>query len=88
MKQQQEKLQKMKQSVESGLESQNTMLIDTKIDDTKRESKIEEITSNLLSAIEENGVSTEAPDLVFLSDDDAVSKVLHLHQELVIRRPN
>ena len=81
LKQQQENLQKMRQSVESGLESQNTMLIDTKIDDTKRESKIEEITNNLLSAIEENGVSIEAPDLVFLSDDDAVSKVLNLHQE-------
>ena len=71
----------MKQSVESGLESQNTMLIDTKIDDTKRESKIEEITINLLSAIEANNVSIKAPDLIFLSDADSISKVLNLHQE-------
>ena len=75
LKQQQEVLQKLRESVESGLESQNAMLIDTKIDDKKREIKIEGITSKLLSAMDEDGMSMKAPDLVFASDDKAVSEV-------------
>ena len=75
LKQQQETLQKLKESVESGLESQNAMLIDTKIDDKKREIKIEAITSKLLSVMDKDEMSMTASDLVFSTDDDAVSEV-------------
>ena len=75
LKQQQENLQKLKESVESGLESQNTMLIDAKMDRKKREMKIEEITSNVLSAMDDNSKEAKAPDMVFATDDNAVVEV-------------
>lgn len=75
LKQQQENLQKLKESAQNGLESQNAMLIDTKMDDKKREIKIAEITTKLLSTVNEDLMSNHAPNLVFASDDDAVYQV-------------
>lgn len=75
LKQQQENLLKLQESVESGLESQNAMLMDKKIDDRKREFKIEEITNKMLSAIDKDVMSMVIPDLIFASDDDAFSEV-------------
>lgn len=75
--QQQENLQKFKESIESELERQNAMLIDTKMDDKKREVKIEEITDKQLSAINDDVKTIKTADLVFATDDNVVSEVMY-----------
>ena len=73
--QQQETLQKQRESVESGLKDQNEMLTDAKLEGKKREIKMEAITNDLLGATYQEAKAIEVQELVFSHDDDSVSEV-------------
>ena len=73
--QQQEELKKSKESVESGLSDQRAMIMDTKMDKKKRQTKMLQITEDILQGIDEDGLKVQLPDIKFTHDDAAVSKV-------------
>lgn len=74
--QQQAELKKCKESAESGLSDQRAMIMDAKMDDKKRETKMLQITEDILQAINEDNLKVYVGDIVFTHDDAAVSKVI------------
>lgn len=76
--QQMQNLKKFRESVKSGLDSQSAMLIDTNLDQKKREIKIDEITSQTLGVVDEDTMKMNIPEIVFGRDDQSVSEVKNL----------
>ena len=75
LQQQQDKLQKLRESVESGLKDQNVMIRDPKMDGKKREIKMEEIVNDVIGAMDQKAMSMKPREIVFSCDDNAVSEV-------------
>ena len=71
--QQQQYLTKLKESIASGLQQENEMLIDTKMDAKKREIKMESITNEVLNTM--TNLTISAPEIVFSRDDQSVLEV-------------
>ena len=76
LSQQQEQLSKTKESVTSGLEQENALLLDTNVDSKKREIKIESITDDILSTM--NDSPLKVSKLVLAKDNQSVFEVTYI----------
>ena len=70
-----EAFKKLRESIQSGIESQSAMIRDTNFDRKKREIQMMEITNNVLGAMDQDTETLTVPNTVFSHDDDAVLKV-------------
>lgn len=74
---QQSNLEKLRDTVEGGLEKQDGWIRGQEMERKERETKVDEIASAVLTEFEQHTKPLEIKDIVYTRDDDAVSEVFN-----------